>query len=101
MALAKAYTDTYGTTHSQSYWRVERITLNKKDDNSAEISISCYADAASKLKQVCERRTFLVLGDDYAAYFDATNLDLPSENPIKSAYEFLKTQLFFQDATDV
>ena len=24
-----------------------------------------------------------------------------SENPIKSAYEFLKTQLFFQDATDV
>lgn len=101
MALAKAYTDTYGTTHSQSYWRVERVTLNFKDDNSAEISVSCYADAASRLKQVCERRTFLVLEDNYTAFFDVGTLDLANENPIKSAYKFLKTQVFFQDATDV
>lgn len=84
MALAKTITTPFGIEITDAYHRVEDITISNKTEMN--ISLAIYAD---KTARPVSTRGFL------AVY------DIAGENPIKQAYEHLKTLPEFAGAADV
>lgn len=83
MALQATITTNQGITVSSAYCRVADVSLSK---DTMSFSLWLYAD---KEKAPFEKKTFT------SAY------DLNGSNPIKQAYEHLKTLPEFAGATDV
>lgn len=83
MALQKDITTPSGIAVSQAYCRVGLVSLTKETLN---FSLMFYAD---KEKAPFDQRSFTCV------------YDLDGQNPIKQAYQHLKTLPTFSDAEDV
>jgi mannose/fructose-specific phosphotransferase system component IIA len=82
MAISKTFTTEHGVTVEGAYIRVETVSLVK---SFAQARVSIYADTAKPFIQ-SDQVSFLV--------------DLKGPNPIKQAYQFLKSLPEFSDAID-
>ena len=85
MALQKTTTTPQGFEATNAYHRVEAVTLTSKDEIS--FRVRSYKDASETV----------AFGD---AGFSCA-YDIAGENPIKQAYEHLKTLPEFAGAADV
>lgn len=83
MALQKDVTTSSGIAVSQAYCRVGLVSLTK---DALNFSLMFYAD---KEKSPFDQRSFTCV------------YDLNGQNPIKQAYQYLKTLPAFSDARDV
>jgi len=81
MALQKTVTTTQGFTVVDAYHRVQNVVIPNKQQITFALCSYVSTD-----KPLFEQKTFL------CAY------DLEKSNPIKQAYEFLKTLPEFKDA---
>lgn len=84
MALKKTVTTPQGFEAKNAYHRIEAVRLTGK--TNMQFNVYSHVDADT-----------LPFFDEYL--FDC-NYDVNGQNPIKQAYEFLKTQPEFSDATD-
>lgn len=83
MALAQTVDSDFGVSIENAYHRVEGVQLVTKD--RIFFSVKSYKDV--------EKPNFASCG--YECFYD-----LDGDNPIKQAYEYLKTLPKFADATD-
>lgn len=85
MALALTVITVHGFEAENAYHRVEQIRLVAKD--KIEFSVRSYKNAQDNVPAFAESA-------------HACNYDLLGENPIKQAYEYLKTTDVFSSAID-
>lgn len=85
MALSKTVTTIHGFVATDAYHCVEAVYLIKKDTIS--FSLRGYKDASKNIS--------------FSDKSFSCNYDISGENPIKQAYEYLKTLPEFSGATDV
>ena len=85
MALQKDITTANGLTASNAYLRVENLTLMSK--NIIRFSLKSYV--SSDVSETIKTEVF------------ACDYDITGENPIKQAYQHIKTLPEFTEATDV
>lgn len=86
MALQKTVTTIHGFEAEQAYHRVEGVMLSAKDQ--IEFQLRSYKNN--------EPNSFAFADQHFSCVYD-----LNTSNPIKQAYEYLKTRSEFSDATDV
>lgn len=84
MALSKTIETKFGVVVENTYIRVETITLKSKSEMIA--TVRYYADKDK---------------DSFESQEHSMRYDLEQSNPIKQAYEYLKTLPEFAGATDV
>ena len=84
MALQKSTTSPQGFNADNAYHRVENVSLLNK--NSLNFTVLSYASASNNVS--------------FQANAYSCSYDLDGENPIKQAYEYLKTLPEFSGATD-
>ena len=84
MALSKTIETKFGVVVENTYIRVETITLKSKSEMIA--TARYYADKDK---------------DSFESQEHSMRYDLEQSNPIKQAYEYLKTLPEFAGATDV
>lgn len=84
MALAKTITTNFGIEVPHAYHRVSEVTIVEKA--LIAFTVSAYADKAARAVSTAGHQ---------CAY------DIAGDNPIKQAYEHLKTLPEFADAADV
>ena len=84
MALQKSTTSPQGFNADNAYHRVENVSLLNK--NSLNFMVLSYASASNNVS---------FQADAYNCDYD-----LEGDNPIKQAYEYLKTLPEFSGATD-
>lgn len=82
------------------YWKVSKLSLDYQNSN-AEISLHGYIDAEKRAanKSPLQTWTQQVSGDEFRLFFKSETLD--TKNPIKSAYQFLKSIPDWASAEDV
>jgi len=111
MALVQAYSTASGIDLPESYHRLEQVNLNY-NNSSAHLQVAVYKDATARAsgKQPVVTQTHDLLpkahvrqdtGDSIPAFgelFDVTKLD--TNNPVKTAYTFLKGLSKYQSALD-
>ena len=85
MALQKTMLTPQGFTATDAYHRVEGVLLKSKTEIS--FRVRSYKDAVETVS--------------FSDYEYSCAYDMAGENPIKQAYEHLKTLPEFADATDV
>lgn len=84
MALLKTIQTKYDITVENAYFRVENVLIQSK--NSLQFLLKTYVSAASAA--------------EFSSELHICNYDLSGDNPIKQAYEHLKTLPEFEGATD-
>lgn len=84
MALQKELQTVFGITIPNAYFRVDNVVINNKTNMS--FLLKAYADTSSKEVDVQNM---------------VCTYDLNGDNPIKQAYEHLKTLPEFAGAADV
>lgn len=72
MAFQMAYTDIYGNTHAESYWRVVQVNISVPD-RSALFCLYGYKDvnARNASKMHIGQKTYNVSGDNFDGYLTA------------------------------
>ena len=94
MALQKTYNLENGLTATNAYWRIEQFT---GDRNKLQIIVNAYTDSDAAV--VDEETKATAKPPVYSKPFSFPTPNT-STNMFASAYEWLKTQDFFTDATD-
>jgi hypothetical protein len=102
MALQKSFDDRFGATHASAYHRVARIEMNIAR-RSAQVHVYTYKDQAARNanKDPVEVTSYLYTQGDYDALFDPSNMSPVDKDPLKNAYDELKTRPEWAGATDV
>jgi len=112
MALTMAITDSRGVKYTSAYFRVTEVNLNYRE-RKGRVLIEVYKDQQArknKKEPVMIESVFFEregVTDDNGNYvvhsfdsvFGFTNLD--GSNPIKAAYEYIRTLPKYSQATDI
>lgn len=109
MAKQLSFTDSYGDTYAESYWRVENVRIDKKTQ-TVHFEFVGYPDALHKGGRTIGTVLYNVGDTDYETYFSPTVLD--SRNPIAAAYVYADDKpgtvlgegmprMFFTNANDI
>lgn len=110
MALQMEYTDEFGTTYPESYWKVVQTNMCQAD-KCGMVQLYGYVDAASKGKRIIGQKTYAIDKEAYELNFDADALNPEGKNPISAGYAHAKAMAdvvmgrdvisFFEHAIDV
>lgn len=110
MAFQMNYTDEYGDSYEESYWRVVQPTLNKEAREGAVVFYG-YQDADHKGKRIIGQKIYAIAHDDFDEYFSPDDLNPEGKNPWEASYRFATATLdtgpqeapvsFFDGATAV
>ena len=110
MALQMEYTDEFGTTYQESYWKVVQTNMCQAD-KCGMVQLYGYVDAANKGKRIIGQKSYNIDTAAYEASFDADALNPEGKNPISAAYAHAKATAdvgegeaatsFFEHAVDV
>lgn len=87
-----------------SYWKISGVNITYTG-NMAQVFIIGFANAEDRLKSIENKIAFenyMIKGEDFKEYFDIGILDILGNNPLTSAYKYLKEKLdIFADSIDV
>lgn len=93
MAKAIQYSDQFGNTYSESYWRVVQINISIVDKNSLIVFYG-YKDQATRSagKQSIGQKTYTISGDVFDTLY-ATHLAPNGPNLMQLAYQHATSTL--------
>ena len=89
MALKKSFQSSYGTNHSESYYKVDRVSMA---NDQMECQVGVYASEAARTANSGSLDLFWY----YFPYISSIN-----ENFVSQSYEHLKTLYTYTEALDV
>ena len=102
MALQLSFDDAFGSTHASAYHRIVGLELSVEDE-VAHVTIATYVDQTARTNDMrpVGKKRYRFEGTDYTNLFDDTNMSPVDKNPIKNAYDHIKTLPEWSAATDV
>lgn len=91
-----------GESYPEAYHRVTMLTLNATKP-AVELTVAVYLTEAARRagKQPVATYTAPVLAEAFMAYFSPQALDRLATNPIRAAYEYLRTLPAYAEAVNV
>lgn len=69
MALEMSFTDEFGDTYAQSYWRVAEFPKIDKEQHCLSVTFHGYENAAKKGKRIIGTKRYDVDGEAFNTYF--------------------------------
>ena len=87
MAKVMSFTDQYGETSPQSYWRI--VLVNRvKEDRTANLVFYGFTNESQKGKRIIGQKSYTVSGEDFDTWFSPSVLSPEGINPESKAYEY-------------
>lgn len=111
MAFEMAFTDEFGDTYTESYWKVAQTNISQAEKRG-QIRFHGFENEAKKDKRIIGVKDYTIDEDTYETYFAADALNPDGKNPAAAAYIYAKAKKdvpvedgepisFFENALDV